>query len=377
MMRATKSYDNSSNRPRNTTTWKALLPKDTADVKYLLDLELLKWGVQVKMNAEHAAFAKAAHKEALDGFQGTIGDRKWEELNTSIVVPKDLMEALHFLLEDKIRKKTKNGKELTTWKVEDLIEKKHEHQIRADNLFIGYSPYIVRRSSNLSLNGHYGMLEGVYVGSDDLDPLKRFSYPTLPYNKYIHEDWKKSSQEGRPNHIAKAAGIHKLIHGDIPCRCCNSTSEMEYNSNIDSSFCNVVCRNCGSLYKFWATRSTESARKRLEKGMALKKSSPFSSYCAERRHLKPDAKMFAIFLPTNEMFDESGMPAYVGEIVGAQPALNDCSFYPKKVRIICHVAMRIPVVKVTPWFFVRFPPQLDLLDLSAEVDNRYFEEVKP
>lgn len=76
-------------------------------------------------------------------------------------------------------RETKGGRKLALTKVTDNIEEIH-------GVHLPYPPYMKDRfSGRLKLNGDYGDIEGLEVGSVHLDPFERFRYDLISARESI------------------------------------------------------------------------------------------------------------------------------------------------------------------------------------------------
>jgi hypothetical protein len=76
-------------------------------------------------------------------------------------------------------RETKGGRKLALTKVTDNIEEIH-------GVHLPYPPYTKDRfSGRLKLNGDYGDIEGLEVGSVHLDPFERFRYDLISARESI------------------------------------------------------------------------------------------------------------------------------------------------------------------------------------------------
>ena len=352
-------YHTSGNKGRrlfgSTQQFGLLNPESAVDIKILLRDELRKWGMEVSKSEVHAFFATLAQKEAVDCFEGNISE--WSPPDTSAHLGHC---AIRHLLLHSLRVMTNDGKRLTFSEVRDFIEEKWDAHLH-------YAPYYIVKET-LTLNGEYTNLQG--INPNDLDPLNRFSYHEVDAKESLIYSWTKMSLDQRPGHIVEAAAIHEAVTGKHHCINCKAKDSMLWNSSIENSFSNVVCKGCGSLYTFCSTGSIEKLGKSVKRG-SIYKGKSFASYRNEIMHLGPSSKMFVILIPKAGISSSSRLPAFASEIIGVQPALTTKSFDPSRIRFKCNILLD-RFSATSPWFYVNIPLHIDFKKMSMDVIDEYF-----
>lgn len=324
-----------------------LMIRSEKDVKVIIVQEARAWGL------ENDEFLKRTIDEAIECFRCNAA--WWCQPDFSTAPPGNLSDGIDFLLSFFLRRMTNNGSRLTFTRPHDLIENMFR-------IFIPYPPYQIKDGQRL-LNGDYKRLG---VTSRNLDPLKRFSYHDEDAEASIRTSWLE-----RPGHIAEAAAIHEVIHGDHSCLQCQTKNSFQLNANMRISFSDVICQACGSIYTFWAARSG-SIRKNFTRG-EVNKGRNYGDYCQEVKHLGPTSRMFAVFV---NMDDITQMSSHAARIIGASPAFSNKTFNPERIAIYTKVHIK-PLERV--WFRVSLPPLKDanaLKVISSNAIHKYFDELR-
>jgi len=245
---------------------------------------------------------------------------------------------------------------LTFSNTRDLVEARF-------GVHLPYAPYF-KKNGSLELCSAYRSIPRI---QDYIDPFIRFQHVDEDPRAAVTTTWTKTSSEGAPYHIVEAVAIHQLIHGGHNCICCKTFGSFELNSKYDTSFSDVICSVCGSVYAVWTASTTESIFKRLDKGN-FNKARYFGDYYDEIRHLGRLSKMYAMFV---SMEDTSYLPAYVFKINGVLPSLSGRSFNLKNIKIFSKVLIQ-PALGRHPWFSISLPEHLDFVSTSLVAIHKYF-----
>ncbi|KAL7471487.1 hypothetical protein ACHAXS_011763 [Conticribra weissflogii] len=329
-------------------------PKNANEVQMAIQDELDCWGIDKGRSIDHAKFYQLAVDESIMRFHGDKS--RWTPPDTTCNVPRDLSDAIEFLLDFFLRKMMSDGKRVTFSNTRDLLEARFGANLP-------FAPFF-KENGNLVLSSAYRKIPRI---KDYIDPFIRFSHADEDPRTAVTATWTKTSSEGVPHHIVKAAAIHQLIHGGLNCVCCKTFGSFKLNSKYNTSFSDVICSICGSVYAIWTVATTASMFKWLHRGN-FKKAIYFGDYYDEIRHIERLSYRYGIFASMEDTLD---MPAYVVKIKGVLPSLSGRSFNFKNIKIFSNILIE-PVVRKIPWFSFSLPGHLDFVSTSLVAIHKYF-----
>jgi hypothetical protein len=332
-----------------------------------VDNELRLWGINPNgPNKEHRLFMKLATEEVVAEFNGSI---RFDSSKKLMELPNDQTDAISFLLNQMLIKQTDDGRRQEFSEITDMIEETH-------GCHLPYPPYYHRNGGSLALNGGYKNIDGISLGCEELDPLKRFKYtPIAPEDDFMNK-WssKPNGYEWLPYHIAEAALIHDIVEKGHACISCCQKHTLAFNASIDSTFSNIFCTSCKSTYTFIGKSGVDKIEKILEKGK-VDTGRSFGRYQKEKSLLACNAKMYAVLVACGDGWKRWGLNAYAVQIIGALPNVGSKTFNRFKIRfssrlIISPSNMNL---RTSKWFQFRIPPTFDCDKASFQAINSFFE----
>lgn len=111
---------------------------------------------------------------------------------------------------------------------------------------------------------------GIAIRCDELDPFNRFAFIPIVAKDDILKQWISCSNEAFAQiHILEAAMINAAVSKKQSCLHCSKHS-LKFNTNVASSFSNVYCDTCGSVYAIWGMKDQHGIEKGLAKGRTTK-----------------------------------------------------------------------------------------------------------
>lgn len=167
-----------------------------------------------------------------------------------------------------------------------------------------------------------------------------------------------------PSHYARALALYEAT--GMKCLACKEGS-IQWNGSLRTDFCHLVCPDCMSVYTLCCVGDRGKVAKLFNKGFHFR-----ASY-AHIQHIEKSiaSRMYILFATLSTGPTGESLLVYVAEINGASPNLNPDSFFQDRVRIKSKVIIK-PLLDSQPWFNVGIP-NIDVLEFSMNVFNRYFE----